>query len=88
LVSGDGRMDSPGFCAKFCTYTVVDVETLNIVDMQIIDKRSTDLKSTNMEIKGFKDTLKNLASKGINVVEVVTDAHPSVTCYMSKFLFI
>uniref|UniRef100_A0AAV2J9S8 Uncharacterized protein n=1 Tax=Knipowitschia caucasica TaxID=637954 RepID=A0AAV2J9S8_KNICA len=31
VVLGDGRMDSPGHCAQFCTYTMIEHETRDIV---------------------------------------------------------
>ena len=45
-------MNSPGFCAKFCTYLGIDEQTEEIVAMEIVDKRKVDLKNTSME-KGF-----------------------------------
>ena len=27
VLAGDGRCDSPGHCAKYCTYTLLNVES-------------------------------------------------------------
>jgi len=36
ILSGDGRADSPGHCAKFGTYTLIE-ETINkVIDVQIV----------------------------------------------------
>ncbi|KAK3740411.1 hypothetical protein QZH41_009472 [Actinostola sp. cb2023] len=35
-ISGDGRCDSPGFSAKYGTYTMIDQETDKIVDFKLI----------------------------------------------------
>ncbi len=29
--TGDGRMDSPGFCAQYCTYSAMENETKKII---------------------------------------------------------
>ena len=86
FVSGDGRMDSPGFCAKYCTYTIMDCETLSIVGLHIVDKRQTELKSVNMEPYAFKQAMQKLVQRNINVTEVVTDAHITISAFMSEFV--
>jgi hypothetical protein len=82
VVMGDGRNDSPGFCAQFCTYTFMEYESKNILSTVVIDKRETARKSPNMEREGFRRVMKELQEKGIRVCEVVTDAHPSITKLM------
>jgi hypothetical protein len=76
-------MDSPGFSAKYCTYTALDYETKEIIDIEIEDKTKTDYKSGNMETAAFKRMMKNLTDAGLTVSEVVTDAHPQITAVMS-----
>lgn len=39
IVSGDGRCDSPGFSAKYCTYTIMDTESKLILHSETL-KRS------------------------------------------------
>lgn len=36
IVAGDGRADSPGHSAKFGVYTMVDLETGKVIDMQLV----------------------------------------------------
>lgn len=36
VAGGDGRADSPGHSAKFGSYTVMDLETRQIVDIQLV----------------------------------------------------
>lgn len=38
-IAGDGQYDSPGFCAKYCTYTFMDINSGCIVDFQLIQKK-------------------------------------------------
>ena len=78
-------MDSPGYCAQFCTYTTMDNGTKDIVNVEIIDKRECQLKSVNMEKLGFVKTMEELKKKGVTVVEVVTDAHCQIIATVSKY---
>ena len=77
---------SPGHSAMYCTYTLMHHETLEILGMEILDKRHADGKSPNMEVKAFEMLLDKLLAKGIKVVEIVTDQHICITALMSKFL--
>lgn len=36
VLGGDGRCDSPGFCAKFCSYTFMELEHNVILDVQLV----------------------------------------------------
>lgn len=83
--SGDGRNDSPGHCAQYCSYTLMDNETKKILTIETLDKRMTDRKSVNMEKAGFQIALNDLLEKYIKVVEVVTDAHLGIGSVMSKY---
>ncbi|XP_070176774.1 uncharacterized protein [Littorina saxatilis] len=82
VVLGDGRNDSPGYCAQYCTYTLMDSETKKILTIKTVDKRETDGKSPRMETEGFHRAMSDLLQKGINVKEVVTDAHTGIGAVM------
>jgi len=36
---GDGRMDSPGFSAKYCCYTLMDMDTDKVLTFAVVDVR-------------------------------------------------
>lgn len=82
---GNGRMDSPVFSAKYCTYTLMDYYSNNILVMVFVQKRNTNFKSTNMESAGFKKTFGFLIGEGSNIAEVATDAHSVTARLPSKF---
>ncbi|XP_078671186.1 uncharacterized protein LOC144911212 [Branchiostoma floridae x Branchiostoma belcheri] len=84
ILLGDGRMDSPGYCAQYCTYTAIDNQTKSIVAVEVIDKRETNRKSTTMEKEGFKRTMDKLLGVGVPVTEVCTDAHPQISALMNQ----
>ncbi|CAC5382844.1 unnamed protein product [Mytilus coruscus] len=84
IVLGDGRMDSPGHCAQYCSYTFMEYTSNKILCITTMDKRSTDRKSTNLEKACFKKGMQFFKDKGIKVVEVVTDAHVQIASVMKK----
>lgn len=84
LHTGDGRNDSPGHSAMYCTYTLMEYDTKDIVACEVVDKRMTDMKSTNMEKEGFIRAVQSLTENGIKIAEVCTDAHPQISSLLSK----
>ena len=78
VLAGDGRCDSPGKSAKYCTYSFIDTNTDKIIHTKTIDKREVSLKSPNMEIKAFEQGIDFLTGRGLDVVEVVTDGSTSI----------
>ncbi|XP_014670470.1 PREDICTED: uncharacterized protein LOC106811400 [Priapulus caudatus] len=86
IVLGDGRMDSPGFSAQYCTYTFMENESHKILTLRTLDKRTTERKSVNMEKMGFNSALQELLEKELKVDEVVTDAHMAIgACMRTKY---
>ena len=60
--------DLPGYNAQFCTYTTMNNETKDIVNVEVIDKLECQLKSVNMDKLGFVKTMEELKKKGGTVV--------------------
>lgn len=81
---GDGRNDSPGYSAKFLTYTLMEHDSYTILDLQIVDKREVGRKSPNMEKEGLAKCLAAVEEAGITITELVTDAHRQIACWMRK----
>lgn len=75
ILSGDGRCDSPGKSAKFCTYSMMEATDNQILN---VDKREVGLQSPNMEREGMVRCLNFLLSTGMKISEVVTDSSTSV----------
>ena len=78
-------MDSPGHCAQYCSYTMMENTTKEIVSIITMDKRHTAGKSTNLEKACFTKSMTVLTQKRVGVSEVVTDSHMQITALMSKF---
>ena len=85
VVSGDGRCDSPGKCAKFCTYTLMELTKNLILHSETVDKREVQNKSRSMEREAIDRALEVLKEK-VNVVEVTTDSSTSVTKMMGTYV--
>ncbi|KAM4544086.1 uncharacterized protein V3H82_021888 [Fundulus diaphanus] len=82
VVLGDGRMDSPGHCAQFCTYTTIEQDSRDIVHIVSVDKRETNRNSVIMEKECFIRTMEALLPE-LAIKEVVTDAHPQISALLN-----
>ena len=82
--SGDGRNDSPGHCAQYLTYTIMENDTKDVLHVEVMDKRQAGMVSGRMEPKALMKSLDSLKADNMKVAEMVTDAHTVVTCRMSK----
>ncbi|XP_063956776.1 uncharacterized protein LOC129269419 isoform X1 [Lytechinus pictus] len=78
VVCGDARNDSPGFSAQYCTYTLLDEESKDIVHVEFMDKREAGDKSPNMEPLALERALEAVKAKGVSLSELVTDAHSTI----------
>ena len=41
ICGGDGRADSPGHCAKYGTYTMIELQENVVLDIQLVQARNT-----------------------------------------------
>ncbi|XP_049512258.1 uncharacterized protein LOC125940287 [Dermacentor silvarum] len=73
-LAGDSRADSPGYSAKYGTYSLLDTSLNRIIDMQLV--QSNEVTSSGaMELEGLKRALKGLEDQKVCVRELVTDRH-------------
>ena len=77
VLPGDGRMDSPGFSAKYCLCVMMHTFLNVILDVEVVDKREASGTSTLMKKIGCKRILER-ASSVLNVSELVTDASSTI----------
>ena len=91
MLAGDGRCDSPGNSAKFCTYSLMDTGTNKILHAETVDKREVHLQSPNMEREGILRALNFLLGKlhgSVTVDEVITDASSSVRTVLGMYVYV
>ncbi|XP_069833039.1 uncharacterized protein [Dendropsophus ebraccatus] len=81
-VAGDGQWDSPGNNAKYCIYTLMDVDSQKILNFDI-QQLGDGATSVGLEKLACKNALDFLLEKGVNVRILCTDRHLSI-CKMIK----
>ena len=81
-IAGDGHFDSPGWCAKFCTYSILDIKTGAILDFFVAQKGQY---TGDLETFACKEVLLNLISRGLKVRHFVTDENTKIAKLMRTF---
>ncbi|XP_068112059.1 uncharacterized protein [Hyperolius riggenbachi] len=74
---GDGQCDSPGFNAKYCVYTMMDMQTSLILDFEAVQVSQTT-SSVAMEKLGFKTCVDRIREEKYDVHMIGTDSHPGI----------
>ncbi|KAG0444886.1 hypothetical protein HPB47_013268 [Ixodes persulcatus] len=83
-ITSDGRFDSPGFSAKFLTYTA-HVQQINKIlhSIQVqLGELERAMASVNMEKEGLIKLLEFFKEKRIHVKSLATDRHPAILKHM------
>ena len=62
VLSGNSRCDSHGKSAKYCTYSIVEINICYILHAEAVDKREVALQSPNKENEGFVSSMQFLLS--------------------------
>ncbi|KAF4111800.1 uncharacterized protein LOC131543092 isoform X2 [Onychostoma macrolepis] len=78
ILSGDMRADSPGHSAKYGSYTMMDLQTNNIVDVQLVQQSNEAGGSYHMEKEGLRRSLDRVEESGVKLDCIVTDRHPQI----------
>ena len=82
-LAGDGRCDSPGFSAKYCTYSLLDIETQHNVMFLVVKVTETG-SSSKMEVEGFRRCMTYLLDQGFTIEVLATDRHVQIRSIMKK----
>ncbi|XP_072006293.1 uncharacterized protein [Engystomops pustulosus] len=80
---GDGQMDSPGFSAKYCVYSLMDHDSKKIVAFSV-EQLVPTVSSVGLEKIAFEKTLQFLLQSGINIEIIATDRHVSIRKLMRE----
>ncbi|KAL0969990.1 hypothetical protein UPYG_G00235660 [Umbra pygmaea] len=83
ILCGDMRADSPGHCAKYGSYTMMDLNTNTIVDLQLVQSNEVG-GSSYMEKEGLKRSLSLLGARGLTIDCIVTDRHPQIQKFLKE----
>ncbi|XP_041457112.1 uncharacterized protein LOC121430959 isoform X2 [Lytechinus variegatus] len=83
IVGGDGRSDSPGHSAKFGSYTLMDLRTDKVIDVQLV--QCTEVKNSNaMELEGLKRALEKMDAEAVEIKTIVTDRHLQIAKFLRE----
>ncbi|XP_064598560.1 uncharacterized protein LOC135464916 [Liolophura sinensis] len=81
ILGGDARCDSPGYSAKYGSYSLMDLDSQTVLDIQLI--QCNEVKgSTHMELEGLKRGLLKLKAERLNIKSLITDRHVMVKKFM------
>lgn len=80
-LAGDSRSDSPGYSAKYGTYSLLETSMNKIVDVRLVQSNEV-ASSSHMELEGLKRSLEFLDDGDVMIGELVTDRHPQVRKYL------
>ncbi|CAM4733278.1 unnamed protein product [Leuciscus chuanchicus] len=75
------RADSPGHCAKYGSYSLMDLNTGKMIDVQLVQSNECG-GSAKMEKEGLIRSLDFLEKSAVKVASIVTDRHSQI----QKFL--
>eukprot|EP00794_Sanderia_malayensis_P021111 gene21111-23177_t len=82
-IGGDGRNDTPGHTAKYGSYSVMDLDSNKILDVQLV--QSTECGgSAYMELEGFKRCIGTMERQNITIGTLVSDRHTQIRKYMRQ----
>ena len=87
-MSGDAPCDSPGYSAKYGTYSLMDSAVNLILDYSLIEVSKVS-SSVAMEKDGLQHCLDKLLTQGVTIASIATDSHTNLPSLMKKeYLFI
>jgi hypothetical protein len=82
-ICGDGQFDSPGFCARYCFYSIIEATTNKVLDFYVADKSQTEY-SSRMEPFATKMLLARLHKEKIAVKVCTTDRSGQLKSLMKE----
>ena len=82
-LSGDRRCDSPGHCAKYMTYSILDQASNKVIDMEICQCTQAG-NSNRMEKFAFVKVLKRLKNENFKIEMLTTDRHSQIKKHMRE----
>ena len=80
-VAGGGRCDSPGYNAKYGTYTIIDTSSNKILDVSVIHV-GTVANSSHMEKQGLISCIESIEGAGLKIESLTTNRHIQIRAYI------
>jgi len=83
IVGGDGRCDSMGHCAKYGSYTAIELTNNKVLTVELVQSNETT-SSNAMELMGLKKMVDVFNLFNLNVRDVVTDRHKQINKWIRE----
>ena len=80
---GDGRSDSPGHCAKYGTYSLLDAESGKVLATEVVQSSEVG-GAYHCELEGLKRALQVVGTE--NIHKLVTDRHRQIAKWLRENL--
>ena len=78
---GDARSDSPGYSAKYSSYSLMDMQSEMIVAQELVQVTEAG-NSVAMELMGLDRCMDTIIDHGAEIALIATDRHIGVQCYL------
>ena len=82
-VLGDGRFDSPGKSAKYCSYSCQDPKTKKILVTKTV-QTTKGKGSSPLELKGFQQCVEELEKLKFNLTAIATDRNKQIAKWIRE----
>ncbi|KAM4604797.1 uncharacterized protein ACJ7VT_017130 isoform 1-T1 [Polymixia lowei] len=83
IIGGDMRAGSPGHAAKFGSYSMMHLESNNIIDIQLVQNNEVD-DGYHMEREGLKRSLELLKASGVTPDYILANHHPQIQNFLRE----
>ncbi|XP_026100436.1 uncharacterized protein LOC113071285 isoform X1 [Carassius auratus] len=85
VLAGDCRSDSPGHCAKYGSYSLIEDRVNKVVDVQLVQSSEVP-NSSWCELEGLKRSVDLLRGKDLHLATLITDRHRQVAKWVREEL--
>ncbi|XP_077060976.1 uncharacterized protein LOC143713532 [Siphateles boraxobius] len=85
VLAGDCRSDSPGHCAKYGSYSLIEDRVNKVVDVQLVQSSEVP-NSSWCELEGLKRSVGLLRGKDLHLATLITDRHRQVAKWVREEL--
>ncbi|XP_061566080.1 uncharacterized protein LOC133420407 isoform X1 [Cololabis saira] len=83
VVGGDMKAGSPGHCATYGSYALMDLKRNTIIDVQLVQSNEVGGRY-HMEKEGLKRSLALVEACGVTLDCIVTDRHSQIQKFLSE----
>ncbi|KAL5012123.1 hypothetical protein ScPMuIL_010674 [Solemya velum] len=83
ILGGDGRCDTPGHCAKYGSYNMIDLDESFVIDIQLVQSNEVP-NSHHMEKEGLVRSVTFLKEHDIKIKALVTDGHKMIAKWVRE----